>query len=65
MSAKTAISRTSAPVRLAQAPVVVGRIGIFNLSHGKCWLQHREGEGMEIDEAELAKVLERFFWRRF
>lgn len=46
------------------------RIGDFVVSKlempaGKVWLQHRDGEGMETDEAKLAVALRRYFHREF
>lgn len=45
--------------------VRVGKVLIVRQTNGKLWLQHEAGEGMQIDEARFAAVVEKFFNEQF
>lgn len=45
--------------------VVIGRVAVTRLSSGKFWLEIKDGEGMEIDEAKLEKIFVEIFQREF
>jgi hypothetical protein len=45
--------------------IEIGDLRIARLNAQKLWMQHRAGEGMEVDQKKLTKLLEKFFWREF
>lgn len=46
-------------------PVKIGGFGLRWLGRGRIFLTHRNGEGMECDEAKLESLLERFWEKEF
>jgi len=45
--------------------IELGDLRLAKLQGGTLWMQHRRGEGMEVDRKKLAAVLEKFFWKEF